>query len=250
MNRVRLRSTHLSNFWTVVTALATLISTVAYIVTALYIRAQLQAVDKDRYLNVTSDLFSIWQDEQFMRDQLWLIHKLQEKTWEDFVKAHRADYGEIAFHRVGSYYDRIGTLSRLKVIDATEILSTVGGYAIAVWQSIEPLVREARRLENSVLFDDFEKLLPECYECYVPALGEGAFVRPFSGDKEPPKISTKALKKKMDAKENVYVLDVRQPDHYKQDPRVIPGAIYMPPDEVERRYTEIPPNREIAVYCA
>ena len=222
----------------------------AYILTALYIRAQLQAVDKDRYLNVTNELFTIWQNAEFMRDQLWLIHKLQEKTWEEFIKAHRADYGEVTFHRVGSYYDRIGTLARLKVIDTNEILSTVGGYAIAVWQSIEPLVKEARRMENSVLFDDFEKLLPACYECYVPALGEGAFVQPFGFGKEAPKITPKTLKKKIDAGESLYILDVSQPDHFKEDPRVISGAVHMPPDDVEKRYTEIPPNREIAVYCA
>ncbi len=240
----------MDSIWTIVTTIATLVSTCAYIVTALYIRAELKALEKDRYLNVTSELFTTWQDAEFMRSQLWLIHKLEQKTWADFIAAHRADYGEISFHRVGSYYDRIGTLVRLKLINPDEILSTVGGYAIAVWQSVEPLVREARRIENSVLFDDFERLLPACYECYVPALGEGADVKPFRSEQEPTKITPKTLKKRLDAKENVFVLDVRQPEHIHSEPHLIPGAVHIPPDEIQTRYTEIPPNKEIAIYCA
>lgn len=236
--------------WNIVTAIAALISMVAYIATALYIRAELLAIEKDRYITVTSELFTIWQDEDFMKAQLWLIHKLEEQTWEDFIKKHRADSGEIAFHRVGSYYDRIGTLVRLNLINQNEILSTVGGFAIAVWQRIEPLVKEARRIENSVLFDDFEAILPACYECYVPALGEGAYVKPFSTNQEPSKISVKTLKQRLDSKTPMTVLDVRQPHHVEEDPRKIPGAIYIPPDEITHRYTELSPSREIAVYCA
>src|SRR5438270_13765622 len=236
--------------WSIITAIAGVISTIAFVLTALYVRAELKQMDRSRFLQVTSDLFATWQSREFMDAQLWLLHRLQETTWEEFVEKHRGDSGEAAFHRVGSFYDRVGTLVRLRFVDEKEILSTIGAYAIAVWQKIEPLVREARRIENSVLFDDFEKLLPACYECYVPALGEGAFVQPFGFGKEAPKITPKTLKKKIDAGESLYILDVRQPDHFKEDPRVISGAVHMPPDDVEKRYTEIPPNREIAVYCA
>jgi hypothetical protein len=30
------------------------------------------------------------------------------------------------------------------------------------------LVLEARLIENSTLFQDFERMLPRCYECYMP----------------------------------------------------------------------------------
>jgi hypothetical protein len=48
------------------------------------------------------------------------------------------------------------------------VLDTVAGLAIAVWQKIGPLVLEARLIENSTLFQDYERMLPRCYECYVP----------------------------------------------------------------------------------
>ena len=96
--------------WTILTCLATIISMVAYIITALYIRAELNGLEKDRYLTVTSQLFTTWQSREFMEAQLWLLHRLQETTWEGFVAAHRADTGEMAFHQVGAFYDRVGTL--------------------------------------------------------------------------------------------------------------------------------------------
>jgi len=236
--------------WTIITGMTAIVSMIAYIVTALFIRAELKAAEKDRFLSVTSELFAIWQDPEFMQAQFWLLYKMQETTWEGFVAKHRGDVGELNFHRVGSFYDRIGTLVRLKLINENEILSTVGGYAIAVWQKMEPFVREARRIENSVLFDDFEALLPSCYECYVPALGEGAFVKPFSADQTPPLISVKTLKKKLDSSNPPVVLDVRTAAHVELDSRKIPGAIVIPPGEVAERMAEIPPEKDIALYCA
>ncbi|MBM3459527.1 MAG: hypothetical protein FJX77_13480, partial [Armatimonadetes bacterium] len=157
--------------WDAVTAIATLVSMVAFCATALFVWRQVQHMEDNRYLAITNELFAIWESRDFMDAQLWLLHRLEERTWEEFVRAHRADYGEAAFHRVGSFYDRVGTLVRLRMINEQEILSTLGPYAIAVWQKMEPLVREARAIEHSLLFDDFEYLIPACVRCYVPALG-------------------------------------------------------------------------------
>jgi hypothetical protein len=280
--------------WTIITAIATVFSMLAYILTALYIRAELKHLEKDRYLAVTNQLFTIWQSEEFMTAQLWLLHQLEETTWADFVRKHRGDVGEAAFHRIGSFYDRIGTLTRLEMIDEKEILSTVGAYAIAVWQKIEPLVKEARSLENSVLFDDFEKLLPACYECYVPALhGNPALqlqVRPFSleqrivpppgkstGPKDPPgasgasrtstpsvsqpiqkkavdgehaRIQRSELKRLLDRKTPLSLLDVRFPTQVAEHPEKLPGALWIQADQISARYQELPLDREVIVYCA
>jgi hypothetical protein len=240
--------------WNAVTAIATVVSMVAYVVTALYIRAQLKAVDKDRYLEVTNQLFAIWETREFMEAQLWLLHRLRETTWQDFVKAHRAEAGEAAFHRVGSFYDRVGTLIRLGVIPKEEILATVGALAIAVWQRIGPLALEARRLEHSTLFADFERMLPACYECYVPAAGPGSTVRPFSLEQSAapavPKVRPAEVLRRLERGEPLTLLDVRPAAQVAAEPRRLPGAIVMPANEVERRRTEVPPEREVVVYCA
>src|SRR5439155_21551638 len=184
--------------WNAVMAMASVVSMLAIVATAVFVAAELKALEKSRYLQVTSELYSTWQSREFMDAQLWLMHRLEEMTWEAFIATHRADYGEQAFHRVGSYYDRVGTLIRLRLIDDREILSTIGAYAIAVWRKIEPLVREARQLENSVLFDDFERMLPSCYECYVPNLQVSQAMTPSSLPHDTPHPSIQALRKQFD----------------------------------------------------
>ena len=127
--------------WTIISAIAAVVSTITYILTAIYVRDQLKGQRQDRYLHVTTELFTNWQDREFMEAQLWLVHRLQENDWQGFVAKHRCDYGEIAFNRVGGFYDRVGTLVRLGFVNEQEILTTIGGHAIAVWNKIEPLVR-------------------------------------------------------------------------------------------------------------
>jgi hypothetical protein len=228
--------------WTLLTAVANLVSTVAVVLTALYLRAELKAQEKDRYLAVTNELFALWQSREFMEAHLWLLHSMEDDTWEGFIRNHRGDYGENAFHRVGSFYDRVGTLVRMGVVNEKEILSTIGAYAIAAWQKMGPLVREARRIENSVLFDDFERLLPACYECYVPTMGMRADVTPFALEQKPGRkpeptppqnrktdlIRPGDLKRRLDRGEPLTVLDVRRSDQVEQEPRSLPGAVLMP----------------------
>src|SRR5262249_31521009 len=132
-----------------------------------------------------------------------------------------------------------------------QILSTIGAYAIAVWQKIEPLVREARQIENSVLFDDFERLLPACYECYVPALGKNAKVTPFSIEQpDDERISREELKRELKSGEKVTLLDVRNAHQFEQDPKMLPHAVHITLDELPEHYQELPRDREVVTYCA
>lgn len=236
--------------WNAVNAIASAISTVAFILTAVYVRAQIKELHKDRYLKITNDLYAMWQSREFMEAQFWLIHRLDSKTWKEFSTTHRCDVGEFAFHQVGSFYDRVGTLVRLGFVDANEILTTVGGHAIAVWRKVEPLVHEARAAENSVLFTDFERLMPACHACYVPSLGMADRVKPFSLEQPAPRISQDDLRRRLDGGEPLTLLDVRQPAQMTGDRRTLPRATVMPPDKVERRYAELPTDREVIVYCA
>src|ERR1051326_7883653 len=103
--------------WNAITAIASVISMIAFILTAIYVRGQVKGLEKDRFLAITNELFTVWQSAEFMEAQLWLLHRLQESTWEEFVQAHRGDFGEGAFHRVGSFYDRLGTLVRLGLVN-------------------------------------------------------------------------------------------------------------------------------------
>jgi adenylyltransferase/sulfurtransferase len=56
-----------------------------------------------------------------------------------------------------------------------------------------------------------------------------------------------ALKRRLDARENVFILDVRNPEEY-QICR-IPGSVLIPLPELPRRFGELDRDREIVIHC-
>jgi rhodanese-related sulfurtransferase len=61
-----------------------------------------------------------------------------------------------------------------------------------------------------------------------------------------PQITPKELKQRLDAGENIFVLDVREPHEYQI---VNIGASLIPLGELPNRISELDPNREIVVHC-
>jgi hypothetical protein len=156
--------------WLMVEALATAVYGVAFIASIVLLLKQLRRQNQESFVSGTASTFGTWMDDDFQRAQQWILYELKEQTWKAFMAAHRNDYGERAFYRVGGYYNRIGYLVSYHMLGRNDriLLDTVAGMAITVWQKISPLVLEARLIENSTMFQDYERMLPECYECYVP----------------------------------------------------------------------------------
>ena len=55
------------------------------------------------------------------------------------------------------------------------------------------------------------------------------------------------LKAKMDAGEDFLLVDVREPSEFQF--AKIPGAVLIPLGEIERRYEELPEDKEIILQC-
>ncbi len=258
--------------WTAVNAIASIISAVAFVVGSVVVALQLRHMAKDRFVAATGSLFEIWESREFQEAQLWILHRLQERTWDEFLAKHKGDFGEEAFHQVGAFYNRVGTLTMRHLIDKEVTLRTMGGYAIAVWRRMEPLVREARRVEHSTLFEDFERMLPDCFECYAPALdmapdvaidadrdfleteGEAArrIIAPEREIAESTPVSTispKELRQMLDRGDPVTVLDVRSRQAYTGAHASIPGSMRIAPHEIPVRYQELPRDRLAVAYC-
>src|SRR5579875_125147 len=155
----------------------------------------------------------------------------------------------------------------LGVIQATETIKLILGIG-------EPLV--ARLLLVDALGMNFRQLKlrknPECPVCSAnPTLTELIDYDQFCGIEKPtsvgplevardkavadlpvvdgiPQISVEQLKKKLDAKENVFILDVREPHEYQI---VNIGAPLIPLGTVESRLSEIAAhkNDEVVVHC-
>ena len=156
--------------WVAVGAIGTAIYGIAFLFSIVLVILQLRRQAEERFVASTQDTFELWMSDDFQRAQQWVLYELKETTWREFVAAHRGDYGERAFNIVGAYFNRIGYLVVYHLLGHSDriLLDTVAGPAIATWGKISRLVEEARLIENSTLFLDFERMLPECYECFVP----------------------------------------------------------------------------------
>jgi rhodanese-related sulfurtransferase len=56
------------------------------------------------------------------------------------------------------------------------------------------------------------------------------------------------LKEKLDAGADIVIVDVRSKEEF--DESHIIGAVSIPWEEIESRYTELPRDKEIITYCA
>ena len=100
----------------------------------------------------------------------------------------------------------------------------------------------------------------------VPAIGslvfEGALVllaanvgikyvqrRRFLDELYKSRITPQDLRDMLDSGQSVAIVDLRHSLDSLTDPRVLPGAIRMLPEDVTERVNTLPPDREIALYC-
>jgi len=63
------------------------------------------------------------------------------------------------------------------------------------------------------------------------------------------RITPEELKSKLDAGEDLMILDVRHSVEFKADPQTIPGALFWPLEDLEKGQPPIPPEREVILYC-
>lgn len=64
-----------------------------------------------------------------------------------------------------------------------------------------------------------------------------------------PSITARELKRRLDEGQDVVVADVRQPVGFDVYPGAIPGALRIPPAQLPERYTELPRDRMIVLFC-
>jgi len=57
------------------------------------------------------------------------------------------------------------------------------------------------------------------------------------------------LMRQLDAKEPLFIVDLRQNLDYATDPRTLPGARRISVEEFENRHVEIPRDRDVVLYC-
>ncbi len=63
------------------------------------------------------------------------------------------------------------------------------------------------------------------------------------------RISAEELKQKLDAGEDILVVDLRHRIEFEAEPVKIPGALHVPEEQIGERHEEIPLDREVILYC-
>jgi membrane protein DedA with SNARE-associated domain len=63
------------------------------------------------------------------------------------------------------------------------------------------------------------------------------------------RITPEELKAKLEAGEDLMLVDVRHRIDFDAEPSIIPGALHLTTEELEARHLEIPREREIVLYC-
>ena len=64
-----------------------------------------------------------------------------------------------------------------------------------------------------------------------------------------PRITQEVFRRRLEAGDDLQVLDVRNPVDYAASGERIPGAVRIPVDELEARLGELDPSREVVAYC-
>jgi hypothetical protein len=229
-------------YWQMIGAVASWVSALAIVAGSIFVVVELRQAAKDRNLHISTDLFNIWHSPEFQDDQFYILHQLPGWNYQEFIAHGRGDRAERAIHRVGAFYDRVGNLIMTKLIRQDELLPTIGGDAIRVWNKIEPLVREARRQENSLLFQNYEAVLPNCLECYVPIVKVDALLTQAQGI-QGERIDPAELRKQLAS--GVIVLDVSKAAAEHK----IQGAIRTEPNDLSGWLRVIPRGKDVVTYC-
>jgi membrane protein DedA with SNARE-associated domain len=134
---------------------------------------------------------------------------------------------------------------RFLVFDVAGLILWTGAYASLghiFSRQIEALVFYLSRLGVSLLI-----LAGSALTAYIgyKAKQRHSFLKTISVAR----ITPEELKAKMDAKEDIVILDVRNQLDRNTDPVRIPGAFHVLPEHVEFQPEDLPFDREIVVYC-
>jgi rhodanese-related sulfurtransferase len=66
----------------------------------------------------------------------------------------------------------------------------------------------------------------------------------------PDVIDATTLAERLGGHERVTVVDVRRPERWSENHESIPGAVWVPHDEIPRRARHLPSDRDFVVYCS
>ena len=134
---------------------------------------------------------------------------------------------------------------RFLLFDILGIIAWIGSYALFGYIFSKELDRALDYAEG--MGKTLSMLVAGGLALYI--LRKFASRRRFLRELYVARITPEELKQKLDAGEDIVVIDVRHSLDFEADPYVIPGALIIPPEQLEV-HPEVPRDREIVVYCS
>lgn len=136
-------------------------------------------------------------------------------------------------------------LPRFLLFDSLGVLSWVGAYTLLGYIF-------SRELDRALLYamgtgKTILALAAGGLVLYV--LRKYALRRRFIRELFIARITPEELKRKLDAGEDIAIIDVRHSLDFEADPYIIPGALRIPSEQLESN-PEVPRDREVVVYCS
>jgi rhodanese-related sulfurtransferase len=64
------------------------------------------------------------------------------------------------------------------------------------------------------------------------------------------RITSEELRTELDAGADLVIVDLRHMMDHEAEPRMLPGAIRLPAEELEQRGAELPRNKPLVLYCS
>ncbi|MGE5173008.1 MAG: VTT domain-containing protein [Betaproteobacteria bacterium] len=135
-------------------------------------------------------------------------------------------------------------VSRFLLFDGMGILLWAGAYVLFGYlfsEELDRVLAYALGLGRTLLV-----LVVGALSIYI--LSKYAMRRRFLRQLSVARITPEELKRKLDAGEDVMVIDVRHSLDFEADPAIIPGALRVPFEQIEGQ-PNVPTDREIVVYC-
>jgi membrane protein DedA with SNARE-associated domain/rhodanese-related sulfurtransferase len=135
-------------------------------------------------------------------------------------------------------------LSRFLFFDTLGAIIWVGsftGFGYVFSEQLDDAILYALRFGNTVLM-----FLAGGLAIYI--LRKYALRRRFLRQLFNARITPVQLKQKIDAGEDILILDVRHALDFEADPYIIPGALHLPLESLKQQ-PDVPQDREVVLYC-
>jgi membrane protein DedA with SNARE-associated domain len=148
----------------------------------------------------------------------------------------------VATPLAGIFQMRLRKFLLFDVLGSLLWVATYLGLGYLFSGQIERIAQSASKLGGGLLF-----LLVSCFALYM--FYKFLLRRRFIRNLRVSRITVDELKRKLDAGEELSIVDLRHSLDFEADPETIPGAVHLDSDALTEKSDSLPRDRDIILYC-